>query len=136
MTEHAYIRAVHRLLPSTTDAWKINDIYAGGVADAHYSGNAGDMWIEYKFVKALPKRPATMVPIDLSELQKLWHRRKHGQGRRVAVIVGSPQGGVIFEGLEWEEGICTADFIRRAVDKRAVASYILSKTEGPGTQLG
>jgi hypothetical protein len=132
MTEHAYIRAVHRLLPPSTDAWKINDVFEGGVADAYYSGPAGDMWIEYKFVKALPKRPGTMVPIDLSELQKQWHRRRHAHGRRVAVVVGSPTGAVIFEGLTWEKSIRSEDFIRTAVAKRAVASYILSMTEGAG----
>lgn len=132
MTEHAYIRAVHKKLPPTIDAWKINDVYAGGVADAYYSGCAGDLWIEYKYVKALPKRPDTMVLIDLSELQKQWHRRRHAHGRRVAVVVGSPTGAVLFEGLSWEKGIRSADFIRTAVAKDAIASYILSVTEGAG----
>lgn len=128
MTEHAYIRSIHRLLPKSVYAWKINDRFQGGVADAYYSGAAGDLWVEYKYLKALPKQPTTAVPVELSQLQRQWLRARHTEGRRVAVIIGSPAGSIILEGLEWGNEISTANFIRNAVAKKDVAAYIHSKT--------
>ncbi|MDT4855792.1 hypothetical protein FQZ97_901600 [compost metagenome] len=127
MTEHGYIRSIHRLLPKSVYAWKINDRFQGGVADAYYSGNSGDLWVEYKYLKALPKQSTTAVKIDLSTLQRQWLRARHTEGRRVAVVIGSPIGSLILEGLEWDNDISTANFIRSAVDKSEVAAYILSK---------
>lgn len=129
MTEHSYIRSIHsRLrkdLPSVY-VWKINDPYQGGVADAYYSG-ARDLWVEYKYLKALPKRATTRIEPGLSELQKDWLRARHAQGRNVAVIIGSPDGSMILPGVTWDLAINQADFISSAVDKSQVVAYIESQ---------
>lgn len=129
MTEHSYIRSIHsRLRKDLPDVyvWKINDPYQGGVADAYYSGSR-DLWVEYKYLKALPKRATTRIEPGLSELQKDWLRERHAQGRNVAVIIGSPDGSMILPGITWDTAINQADFIGSAVDKSQVVAYIESQ---------
>lgn len=126
MTEHTYIRSIHDRLRKAAPAiyiWKINDPYQGGVADAYYSGHT-DMWIEYKYIKSLPKRDSTVIVPGLSQLQKDWLRARHQEGRKVCVIVGSPDGSLILPGVSWEELISSADFKSSMVDKNSVVAYI------------
>lgn len=126
MNEHSYVRSIHRSLATkhpSIYAWKINDNYQGGVADAYYSGSS-DHWVEYKYIK-LPKRADTVLNLGLSQLQLLWLAARHRQGRKVAVIVGSDQGSLILENLEWETRISREDFCIRSVDKAKVLAYIV-----------
>lgn len=129
MTEHTYIRSIHERLRKAAPAiyiWKINDPYQGGVADAYYSGRT-DLWIEYKFLKSLPKRDSTVLSLGLSPLQVGWLRARHGEGRKVCVVVGSPDGSLILPGVAWAELITCADFKNSMVDKNAVVAYIQSQ---------
>lgn len=129
MDEHSFIRSIHHRLPKDIYAWKINDNYQGGVADAYYSRRGGgDIWIEYKYIPALPKRPHTLVQFGLSELQKIWLRERNLDGRTVAVVVGSPAGSLILPGTAWEENVTSEDFIRNAVDTAGVVAYIVERT--------
>lgn len=89
---------------------KNHNQYNGGIPDVWYSGRAGDLWAEYKFI-VIPKRDDTRVDIGLSELQKNWLTSRHAEGRTVAVIVGSKDGGVIFSGVDWATE-CTAKSFR------------------------
>lgn len=129
MNEHSFIRSIHRRLPKDIYAWKINDNYQGGVADAYYSRRGGgDIWVEYKYIPALPKRQHTLVQFNLSELQKDWLRERNLDGRTVAVVVGSPAGSLILPGTAWEENVTSDDFIRNAVDTAGVVAYIVERT--------
>lgn len=128
MNEHGFVRAVHRQVPDSIYKWKINDNYQGGVADAYYSGNKGDMWVEYKFLKALPVRETTPIKIGLTAQQRVWLNARHDEGRTVAVVVGSPDGHVILEGKSWCKSMVRPDFIRSAVDTKGVAAYIMEHT--------
>lgn len=133
MTEHHYIRSIHdrlRRKRPTLYIWKVNDPYQGGVADAYYSGSS-DMWVEYKYLKALPKRPGTKVTLGLSQLQQQWLRDRHREGRNVCVIVGTPEASLILPGVEWDTDIISADFISSAVDKPGVVAYIESQVCKP-----
>lgn len=126
MTEHHFVRSIHSRLKKQHPSlyvWKINDTYQGGVADAYYSGKS-DLWIEYKYVKALPKRDNTLVDIGLSGLQKEWLAGRHAEGRNVCVVVGSPEGALILPGLSWDVSISRAHFISSAVDNSQVVAYI------------
>lgn len=130
MTEHTFVRNVHRRLSRIAPeiyVWKINDRYEGGVADAYYSGTT-DLWVEFKFLKALPKRDTTLVDPGLSLLQKEWLRARHAQGRKVCVIVGSPDGSLILPGVSWDRDITSAEFRNSCVDISEVVSYICSCT--------
>ena len=133
MTEHSYIRSVHRRLakvaPPTFYYWKINDNFEGGVADAYYS-DATDCWIEYKYV-ALPKRPSTVMRFGLSPLQQAWLKARHAQGRNVGVIVGSPGGAAIYPGISWDKDITCAEFSVDLAGIEQVAAYILACTSKP-----
>lgn len=124
--EHTFVRSIHGILRRKHPklyVWKINANYAGGVPDAYYSMK-NDLWVEYKYLKSLPQKPETIVQYRLSELQKDWLIRRDAEGRDVCVVVGSPQGNLIFPGTAWRHPITSADFISRAVDNIEVAAYI------------
>ena len=108
--ENTFIASVHRHLPVDLYWMKNHNQYNGGIADCWYSGPAGDLWVEYKFI-VIPKRDDTVVKIALSELQKEWLTSRHAEGRTVAVIVGSKDGGVMFPGVDWVTE-CTAKSFR------------------------
>lgn len=132
MNEHGFIRSIHRKLPSDLEVWKINDNYKGGVADAYYSGDEGDLWVEYKFVK-LPKRGNSKVDFGLSALQIDWLTKQASRGRQVAVVIGSDEGCWIIQDPQiFSLNHSTKEtFIRNALDKNAVVPFIISRTTYP-----
>lgn len=115
--ETTFIKSVHRHLPKGLYAIKNHNIYNSGQPDCWYSGNAADLWIEYKFI-VIPKRPNTLITFELSELQKNWLRSRHAEGRSVGVIVGCKEGGVFLAGESWGSEI-TADYFRKIVQSRS-----------------
>lgn len=125
--ETTFIASVHKLLPKNIYRMKNNNAYTGGIPDVWYSGMYGDLWVEYKYIPKLPVR----VPIDpmklLSALQQAWLRDRKMEGRNVAVIIGSPKGGVIFENLEWEVALTTLKFNSLIQSKQTLADWITSK---------
>ena len=114
--ENTFIGSVHRHLPAELYHMKNHNQYNGGIPDVWYSGPAGDLWVEYKFV-VLPKRENTVLTINLSELQKNWLRSRQNEGRAVGVIVGSKDGGVWFPGTSWG-GDYTAGEFRTSIESR------------------
>ncbi|WP_075881495.1 hypothetical protein [Vreelandella massiliensis] len=129
MNEHGFIRSVHRKLPAGIYRWKINDNFEGGVADAYYSGNKGDLWIEYKYLKALPKRGSTPIRTTLSAQQQLWLADRYREGRRVALVIGSSTGCLVLTTPdEWNRDLTRDDFIRNAIEKTRLVSYIVETT--------
>lgn len=128
MIESQYTQAVHKHLPKVLYRWKINDSFQGGVADAYYSGTNGDLWVEYKYLKSLPKRLSTCITPALRSLQKRWLRDRHSEGRNVAVIIGSPEGSVILsKPSAWEAGISCEDFKEQALSKQEIANWITTQ---------
>ena len=133
MNEHSYIRSIHKQLKKQTsavDIWKINDNYAGGVPDTVYFGNKSVLWIEYKYIKQLPKRNTTVIDLTkpqqyLSLLQQQWLEEKHLKNIRTTVIVGSPEGSVIFPDLLWKTPITVKSFTTNAIDTCKIATYII-----------
>ncbi len=129
--EHSYIRSIHRklkIIPGL-DIWKIRADGTNGVADCWYSGVAGNIWVEYKYVKTLPKRGSTIIdPTNtnkyLSKLQQEWLRKKHEHNISTAVILGCSLGGVILKGLEWQTPLLTEDFRQKIISNKAIASFI------------
>ena len=95
MNEGDFIAKVHKKLPRTTYRVKFSDRYAGGVPDCYYSGNGGDLWVEYKYQEVAGHKP------NLSDLQKRWLIDRHAEGRSVACVVGTPSGVIIYEGTDW-----------------------------------
>jgi len=132
MNEHGYIRSVHRQLPPDFYRWKINDAYAGGVADSFYSGNCGLLFAEYKYIndKKIPKKDSTIITPDLSPLQLKWlkdryHEFEGIENAEIVVILGTPLGGIIFTHLAWEEGISRGLVPEYARSQKEIARAIL-----------
>lgn len=125
MNEHSFVRSIHRKLPGEIYTWKINDNYAGGVADAYYSSDGGDLWIEYKYLKTLPAKGSTEIEIGLSGNQKIWLGGRFKEGRVVAVVVGSPEGNLILQHPDdWLRKIPKHEFISKAIETPEIVSYI------------
>lgn len=121
--ESTFIRGVHRHLPKTLYRLKNNNTYVGGIADCWYSGTRADLWVEYKFLPKIAKNNVAA----LSELQTQWLKSRHIEGRNVAVIVGSPQGGVILCNLEWEKPISSEKFHTELKSRSELATWIQSQ---------
>lgn len=121
--ENTFIASVHRHLPVKLYRMKNHNQFNGGIADCWYSGPAGDLWVEYKFI-VIPKRDDTVIKIELSELQKNWLTSRHHEGRRVAVVVGSKEGGVWFGGVDWKIARAAKDFRDMVMSRNALATRI------------
>lgn len=102
---------------------KNHNQYAGGIPDCWYSGPAGDLWIEYKFV-VLPKRDDTLIIPNLSALQIDWLSSRSKEGRKVGVIIGSKDGGVWLPGLAWADPLETIEFCKLMMSRSDLAAVI------------
>lgn len=124
MNEHSFIKSIHRYIPSETYRWKINDNYAGGVPDAFYCNNGNVLFIEYKYVPKPPKRGSTVIKPDLSANQLIWLRGRHEQGIPVGVVLGMPQGNIIFSDPLWEIGLPKSQLEKYYLNNKGIASII------------
>jgi hypothetical protein len=107
--ENRHIANVHKHLPPRKDGeWhyeKMHNMYRGGTADVWYSGPQ-DLWVEWKWLAALPKRADTVIVPSLEPAQGRWLKGREQEGRRVAVIAGSPDGSIVFASSQvWEAGV-------------------------------
>ena len=131
--ENTFRASVHRYLPETVQHDKMNNPYSSGVADDLYCGARADLWIEYKFLPKTPMR-ATVDPLKLlSPLQALWinekyKRIKHSRERHIAVVVGCPDGGVVFDHHSWMNPIAANTFREKLVSRRELAQWIVQST--------
>ncbi|UDW84581.1 hypothetical protein K7G91_000866 [Pasteurella canis] len=131
MNEPDFTRAVHKKISQDgVWVWKICDAYMGGIPDAYYrhrkTGRA--LWVEYKYLKSLPKLDSTRVVPNLSALQKKLLRETVESGQSACVIVGYKNTGVVFETTsEWENGIEKSEFEKRSLSYKQLAEYITCK---------
>lgn len=131
--ENTFIAGVHKYLPPgrANPYWmKNNNDYTAGIWDVWYSGQARDLWIEYKFI-VVPKRDSTLILPELSALQVKWGMDRALEGRNVAVIVGCKAGGVVFLNGAWEEPMTTAVFKPRIQSRAEIAEWIMDYTQVP-----
>jgi hypothetical protein len=108
LNEHSFIKSIHKHLHPDVYKWKIHDTYTGGVPDAMYSGPGGVLFVEYKYVKAFPKRDTTMIKTSVSLLQLQWLERMN-TAAKAALIVGVEDSAVII----------TSDFVTRCANIRS-----------------
>lgn len=131
--ENSFISGVHKYLPSSKilHREKMNNPYRGGTPDWWYSAKQNDLWVEYKFLPRVPQR-GDMTPerYGLTALQLDWLRGRYAEGRNVAVIVGTPKGGVIMRDLGWEMHVSPHEFNSGIVERRALADWIKQQTSG------
>lgn len=113
--ENRFRASIHRLLPVSLHHEKMNNPYRGGTADDWYSGDKADLWVEYKWENN-----------PLSALQVKWLRDRHKEGRKVYVIRGLKDGGVILKHPDsWE----VAKLINPTIlSKKEIAKWLEGET--------
>lgn len=124
MNEHGFIKSVHRYLPPELFKWKIHDTFAGGVPDAFYAGPSGILFVEYKYVKQIPKRDSSVLKTSLSVQQKLWLDRMISFNQHAVVIVGCEESAVVIEDGQWNTPLFKSEYKKRAVSRKEVADWI------------
>lgn len=122
--ETSFIRGVHRHLPRT-HCEKMNNPWRSGTADVWYSGDRGDLWVEYKYIERIPRSEAILP--DLTPRQKRWLKARYGEGRNVAVVLGVPRGGVIYRNMDWLRPLDTEALTQLVVPKDEIARWIYSQ---------
>lgn len=122
--ENSFIAGVNRLIPNTY-AEKMNNPWRAGTADVWYSGVDGDLWVEYKYLPRIP-RSSEILP-DLTPRQMRWLNNRFDEGRNVAVVLGTPLGGVIYRRKAWSVPMDSEAFKKLIVPKAAIARWIFSE---------
>jgi hypothetical protein len=128
--ENTFISGVHRHLNDVYKE-KTSNPWRRGIADVWYSGNKNDLWIEYKYILKIPKR-TDIVP-DLSDLQAEWLAGRESEGRNVAVVVGCPEGCVLYRQGNWLKPETPDGFRSKLITKKELADWIRRRT---GTSNG
>jgi hypothetical protein len=127
--ENRLIKAIHGRLPKEMHAEKMHNPYRGGTADCWYSGSASDLWVEYKYINKVPVK--ARVKPNLSELQKIWLKGRYGEGRRVFVAVGCPEGVALLQNpKDWEEGVPAKTFKGLIMTRNDFADWIVRSAMG------
>lgn len=122
MNEHSFVRSIHNALSPDVYKWKIHDTYTGGVPDAMYAGPAGVLFVEYKYVKSLPKKDTTVIRHSLSALQCAWLDRMKGS-TNVALILGCEDTALILED-DFSANICKSKYIEQSIERSEIADWI------------
>ena len=141
MKEADYNREVNKRLDRTlVRSWKIIDDYQGGVPDNYYHRKVPHpnglvvppLFIEYKFVKELPKRDSTLIVPDLSSLQRNWLEELYVTHMRPKVIIGTridgKTVGVMLDREYWD-GISKKEFLEKTKGYKDVVKSIMDLLE-------
>ena len=128
--ETTFIRSIHAHLKGKVFFQKMCNPFISGIPDVWYSGPKNDLWVEYKYIHSVPKR-ATVLP-NLSERQKVWLNDRLREGRNVAVILGVPDGGVLYRNKEWMEALQPGAFEARVQSRKELAQWIQDQVRSPG----
>jgi hypothetical protein len=127
--ETRFTAKVLRSLPKTIYHMKNNNPYTGGIPDLWFSGVAGDLWVEMKYLSRVPQRGNVSPMKLLSPLQAKWLHDRHAEGRAVGVIIGCPTGGAIFINNEWENEITAKDYVALVHSAPELAAWITDQVE-------
>lgn len=141
--ETRFIQRINRLLPllrgNNSGAGmihyeKMNNPYRSGTADSWYSGEGGDLWVEWKFVDKIPRSAdGTTLCINaqrlLRPMQTVWLNGRLAEGRKVVVIIGCEKGGVILENGEWNEIVNISTSAKSAAPNEECVKRLQSAVE-------
>jgi hypothetical protein len=119
--ETKFIQSIHRLIPEAYFE-KNNNPWRSGTPDVWYSGNKGDLWIEYKYLEQFPANK-TIYP-ELTAQQARWLNNRYEEGRNVAVILGTKTGGVVYINKDWNIPYNTIELNARILSRLEIATWI------------
>ncbi len=123
--EKDFITKVHKHLPKYINAWKINDPYHGGVPDAFYSGKYQHCFIEYKYIKKLPKKENSKILINLSEQQRVCLQKHLDHNINAFVVVGSKD--LIYTTQDFfQKEITLKEFINKSISFKLYINHLTS----------
>tara|TARA_E500000081_G_scaffold63241_1_gene65570 strand:+ start:2863 stop:3225 length:363 start_codon:yes stop_codon:yes gene_type:complete len=95
------------------------------VPDAMYAGPSGMLFVEYKYLKNLPKKDTTVITTGLSPLQLNWLNQMMDYGHRCVVAIGSSRGiFVISDANTLNENISNAKFQSLLISLDEFIEYI------------
>lgn len=139
MNEHSFIKTFHKKLDPSIKIWKIYDPYQGGVPDTLLFGSAGQMiFVEYKYVKTLPKRNTTIIKPALSAQQSEWLKDKTARNINALVVLGTQNGVVVFRTPdEWDNGVVRseADVLTPKEAARTIATLLGVYESAAGVEI-
>lgn len=126
MRESTWTAAVNKLVDKEVYVLKVSLRFTAGVPDCFYEGASDECWAEYKYLSSVPRELDLTGGKDpiITRLQQTWLTRRHNNGKRVMVVVGSPDGGVLFPALDWQRIITREEFLERALTKKEIAAEI------------
>jgi len=123
MTETTFWQSLRKKLVPRIYALKLNISYVAGVPDVWLSGSKGDLWLELKYLQKVP--PIVDPTKLLTTLQQTWLLRRYGEGRRVGVLIGSPDGHLYFPGLSWQSPVTRGTFQTNAKTTKTITGDLI-----------
>jgi len=124
--EATFRTGVHKYIPKEVHHEAVGSGFSRGTPDQWYDGCCYDLWIEWKYVKEIPRNLNllnTTTP-KLSDHQQVWLKRAHSNGRNVCVIVGFRSGGIILSDMLWESIIPREVIEEMLLTRKELAQYI------------
>lgn len=91
-----------------------------------YAGPAGVLFVEYKYVKSLPKKDTTVIRHSLSALQCAWLERMKVSSP-VALILGFEDTALIIVD-DFAANIYKYRYVEQSVPRKQVAEWIYNQT--------
>ena len=126
MNEHGFIKSVHRKINPDVHVWKICDTYTGGVPDAMYSGPKGVAFIEYKYVKELPKRDDTILRYSITVNQINWLERMQ-EACNAALVIGAEKSAIMLFN-NFEQNISKIMYNKQKITIDSITDWIYTVT--------
>jgi hypothetical protein len=91
-----------------------------------YCGPSALLFVEYKYIKSLPKRNDTLIRHSLSELQIQWLNRINGPAQ-AALVIGIEQTALIIPS-DFSTNISKLQYIEQNISRQDVAQWIYEVT--------
>lgn len=124
--ENTFIKSIHTKMAKEKPYFeKTNNPWRAGTPDVYYSGDKSELWIEYKYIPKIPIS-SEILP-DLTPRQRRWLNERYDEGRNVFVVLGTPDGGVIYRDKEWLKPLSSTEIEAKLLSRAEIARWIISE---------
>lgn len=121
--ESRFVRRVNKLLPSEVYSEGMANPYRGGTPDRYYEGPANCLWVEYKYMKAVPA--TYKVEDHVTPLQIKWIRRAQSNKVPVVIVCGFGKHGLVLtQDMFWEITLHREDIKKHMLPIQDIAAFI------------